>query len=71
MPKKRLIPPSGPDRESSANPPPDASGTEYYDPDMHYPPEPEDEDDGASDAAVDDSPNQRLREMMDRNFIGP
>jgi len=69
MPKKNITPPSGPDRESSANPPSDTPETEYYDPDMHYPPEPEDEDDGSSDAAVDADPNQRLREMMDRNFI--
>jgi topoisomerase-4 subunit A len=68
MPKKNFIPPSGPDRDASSDPPSDTPETEYYDPDMHYPPEPEDEDDGAADA-VDGSTNQRLREMMDRNFI--
>ena len=68
MPKKNITPPSGPDRDASSDPPSDTPETEYYDPDMHYPPEPEDEDDGAADA-VDGSTNQRLREMMDRNFI--
>jgi len=70
MPKKNITPIPGPDRDASANPPSDTPETEYYDPDMHYPPEPEDEevDDSASDA-VDGSTNQRLREMMDRNFI--
>ncbi len=68
MPKKNITPPSGPDRDASSNPPSDTPETEYYDPDMHYPPEPEEEDDGAADA-VDGSTNQRLREMMDRNFI--
>ena len=52
MPKKNIMPPSGPDRDASSNPPSDTPGTEYYDPDMHYPPEPEDEgeDSSASDA---------------------
>ena len=70
MPKKNITPPSGPDRDASSTPPPDAPETEYYDPDMHYPPEPEDEGeyDSAADA-VNDSTNLRLREMMDRNFI--
>ena len=43
MPKKNIMPPSGPDRDASSNPPSDTPETEYYDPDMHYPPEPEDE----------------------------
>ena len=70
MPKKNLTPPSGPDRDASSNPPSDTPETEYYDPDMHYPPESDEmgDDESASDA-VDSSPNQRLREMMDRNFI--
>ena len=70
MPKKKLMPPSGPDRDASSNPPSDTPETEYYDPDMHYPPESDEmgDDESASDA-VDSSPNQRLREMMDRNFI--
>ena len=72
MPKKRLTPTAGPDRESSSNsnPPPEATETEYYDPDMHYPPESDEmgDDESASDA-VEAVPNQRLREMMDRNFI--
>ena len=70
MPKKNITPPSGPDRDASSIPPSGTPETEYYDPDMHYPPEPEDEgeDDSTSDA-VDGSTNQRLREMMDRNFI--
>ena len=70
MPKKNITPPAGPDRDASSNPPSDTPETEYYDPDMHYPPEQEDmgDDESASDA-VDSAPNQRLREMMDRNFI--
>ena len=70
MPKKNLTPPSGPDRDASSNLPSDTPETEYYDPDMHYPPESDEmgDDESASDA-VDSSPNQRLREMMDRNFI--
>ena len=73
MPKKNATPPAGPDRDPSAIPPsetPETPETEYYDPDTHYPPEPEDEgDDGSADAALDADPNRRLREMMDRNFI--
>ncbi len=70
MPKKNLTPPFGPDRDASSNPPSDTPETEYYDPDMHYPPEDDEpgDDESASDAA-ESSPNQRLREMMDRNFI--
>ena len=70
MPKKNITPPAGPDRDASSNPPSDTPETEYYDPDMHYPPEPEDEgEDSSASDAVDDSTNRRLREMMDRNFI--
>ena len=70
MPKKNITPLSGPDRDASSTPPSDTPETEYYDPDMHYPSEPDDEGDyGSSDASVDADPNQRLREMMDRNFI--
>jgi len=70
MPKKNTTPISGPDRDASSNPPPDTPETEYYDPDIHYPPEPEDEEEDVSASdAVDGSTNQRLREMMDRNFI--
>ena len=70
MPKKTITPPSGPDRDASSNPPSDTPETEYYDPDMHYPPEDDEpgDDESASDA-VETVPNQRLREMMDRNFI--
>ena len=70
MPKKNITPPAGPDRDDSSTPPSDTPETEYYDPDMHYPPESDEmgDDESASDA-VDSSPNQRLREMMDRNFI--